>query len=929
MRAPRYSIILAAGKGTRMQSSTVHKVCFPVDGRPAILRALDAYNACGITHHIIVVGAMAAQVMDTVAQEYDNVLYAYQARQLGTADAARRGAAVLTALADETDVLVVAGDRIIEPVVLEQLFDTFYGHSCDLAFLSLPRRRARDLGRVLLSADGSVLGNLEVRDIRQRQIYAEIRGALESGGVPVRETLLSRIRRSFADDKASVAFGSLWDLLTSDGTPAGSCALDAEQLLSLVPAELTRFELTDPEGNRLALSPEEAEQAPLFNTSVYLVSSRALRYALDRLNRENAQHEEYLSDMITLLAQAREDGRGLFRVRTLRVDDDEAVMAFNNPAELLEVDAVMQARRRGGRLSPVPEGPGFRSLADWRSDFRELSEGRERSQGTDSAVAEAAEAASTARPAVSGGLARELASVYGAEPELLQERIDACLSLLERAAEWIGPGGRVYLVRSPGRVNMMGRHIDHQGGNCNLMTIGYETLMAVRPREDDRIRLRNLDSERFPDAEFGIGELVAELPWDDWLSLVNSQAVANLCMKAGGDWSQYVKASVLRLQKKFAAQKLRGFDMMVSGNIPIAAGLSSSSALVVGTAESLVALNGLATFPAQFVDLCGEGEWFVGTRGGSADHAAIKYGQRGKVVKVRFFDFGVEEIVPFPEGYSLLVCDSGVKANKTTNARDQFNHRVACYRLGAALIRRLFPQYAPLVHHLRDVNVRTLGVPLAWIYKILLHLPEKATREELREMLGAGVVDPLFESHRSPEDGQYPIRGVVLFGLAECERGRRFAAALRDRRLHEIGRLMNTSHDGDRVVRHVEGDVRPYRSPTDNAYLLRLIEDLESGDPARVVEAQLEWQPGSYQCSISDIDRMVDIALSVDGVVGAQLAGAGLGGCMMVLARNAAIGPLSEALERGYFRPAARLPSILRCTPISGSSVLLEPGERP
>jgi N-acetylgalactosamine kinase len=916
MRAPRYSIILAAGKGTRMQSSTVHKVCFPIDGRPAILRSLEAYNACGISHHIIVVGAMAAQVMDTVARERDNVIYAYQARQLGTADAARKGAAVLAALEDSSDVLIVAGDRLIEPVVLEQLFDLFYSRGCDLAFLALPRRRQTDLGRILLNPDGSVLGNLEVRDIRQRQVYAEIRRAVEAGTAPGPEALRGRIREDFSDEKAALAFGTLWQAVAGGGPPPPS-----EQLPGMIPEELTRFEFVAPQGGRVSFSPEEAEQAPLFNSSVYVVSGQALRYALDRLGRDNAQQEEYLSDIITILAQAREDGRTLFRVQALRVEDDDAVMAFNNPAELLDIETRIRARRRTDRFTRVSQGPGLRPLEQWLADFRLLT-------GSEADAPPRGDADSVENRE-SGRLRKELETLYGAEPELLGGRGRAYLRLLERAAEWIGPEREVYVVRSPGRVNMLGRHIDHQGGNCNLMTIGYETLMAVHPRNDDRIRLHNLDSERFPEREFGIAELVAELPWDDWLSLVNSEKVANLTLSTGGDWSQYVMAAVVRLQKKFAGQKLRGFDMVVSGDIPIAAGLSSSSALVVGTAEAMVTLNGLNTFPSQFVDLCGEGEWFVGTRGGSADHAAIKYGQKGKVVEVRFFDFGVEEIVPFPQGYSLVVCDSGFKAHKTTNARDQFNHRVACYRLGVAAILRLFPQYASLVHHLRDVNARTLGVPLAWIYKILLHLPEKATREELREMLGSEQVDPLFESHRPPEDGIYPIRGVVMFGLAECERSRRFAKALRDRRIEEIGRLMNTSHDGDRVVRHRLGEEpQAYHPPTDNCHLLNLIDDLESGDPERVSAAQLEWQPGSYQCSIPEIDRMVDLALSVDGVVGAQLAGAGLGGCMMVLVRNTSIPALSEALERHYYDPAGKTPSILRCTPISGSSVLLEPGER-
>jgi len=333
-----------------------------------------------------------------------------------------------------------------------------------------------------------------------------------------------------------------------------------------------------------------------------------------------------------------------------------------------------------------------------------------------------------------------------------------------------------------------------------------------------------------------IGELVAELPWDDWISLINSEKVSHLVLSAGGDWSQYVKAAALRLQKKFAAQRLCGMDMVVSGNIPIAAGLSSSSALVVATAEAMAAVNRLNTFPSQFVDLCGQGEWFVGTRGGSADHAAIKYGQRGRVVKVTFFEFAVEDVVPFPQDYALLVCDSGVKAQKTTNAKDQFNHRVACYRIGTLLIKKFFPQYTPWIQHLRDVNTRHLTVPLSWIYKILLHLPEKVTREELGELLPKDQLEPLFDSHNAPADGMYPIRGVVLYGLAECERSRYFADALKANSLEEIGRLMNVSHDGDRVVRlSPDGETLPYSSPTDNSYLLGLIDDLDSGDPERVL----------------------------------------------------------------------------------------------
>jgi len=897
-RAPKYSIILAAGKGTRMRSAALHKVCFPIDGQPVINRNLAVYKGCGINSHIVVVGSLAGQVVETVGREHEGVIFVYQAEQLGTANAARQGAGALALLNEQGEVLVVAGDRVIEPLVLEKLFDLFYSSKCDLAFLTGPKKRPTDPGRVLLYSDGSVIGNVEVRDVLQRRIYAEFRDSAEQGVSISRDDILKVVRKDFSDKKAALAFGELWQAVTVENREPLT-----DELLSWVKPEMTRFEFFDQAGKVLLLSPQEVDAAPLNNSSVYLVKTAALNYALSRLNRNNAQGEEYLSDMITILAQARQDSKPIFQVQTLHVENPNYIMAFNDPAELLEIETYVQAKKNRQPAAELDASDSVRTIADWLDSFQNIGQ-----------------------RGIKGNrrLWQELAGLYSDNPEVIQERIQSFIELLNYSKGRLGPEEKVLLVRSPGRVNMLGRHVDHQGGHCNLMTIGYETLMAVHPRSDDQVWLYNLDKERFPERSFSIGELVADLPWDDWISLVNSEKVSRLVHSYGGDWVQYVKAAVLRLQKKFVTQRLCGADLIVTGNIPVAAGLSSSSALVVGTAEAIVAVNKLDTFPTQLVDLCGEGEWFVGTRGGSADHAAIKLGQRGKVVKVTFFDFAVEKIVPFPRDYILAVCDSGIKAQKSANAKDQFNHRVACYRIGLRLIRKYFPQYDHLLHHLRDVNIRTLGVPLSWIYKILLRLPEQASRGDLRALLAGEELEVFFKTHKEPEDGLYPIRGVVLYGLAECERSRLFSELLAKEEVKEIGRLMNVSHDGDRVVSFDSmGKERNYSSPTSNGYLLDLIEDLESGDPERVMRAQLQWQPGAYGCSVPEIDKMVDTALATDGIVGAQLAGAGLGGCMMVLAHKDQVPALAGSLTEHYYQPYDKPAAIMLCKPISGSGVLL------
>lgn len=898
-RKPKYVIILAGGKGTRMRSADRHKVCFPIDGRPAINRALDIYKAAGIQQPIVVVGAMAGQVIETVGREHEGVIFAYQAEQLGTGHAARVGLRVLDSLSTDGDVLLVAGDRIVEPFVMEALIDFYYSKQCDMAFLVGPKGRRSDRGRVLLNADGFVLANVEVRDIWQREAYRRIRHLAEKGVFPLREEALRIIGEHFDPHRAEIAFGDLWRILTADDDEPS-----AEEVIRCIPLKKTRFDFLAPDGSPLVLTPEQVESTDVANMSIYLLKISALRYALDNLSKDNAQGEEYLSDMITILAQKRENGLPRYNVQALRVENPNYVMAFNDPAELLEIENYFRSKKQPRSPEALPLSFGYRSIGEWIAAFQALD---------------------FSFTAADSLLRTELLSLYGEEEALLNQRRGAYLTLLEATRQELGAETPVLLVHAPGRINILGRHVDHQGGHCNLMAIDREILMAVHPRDDDQVCLYNVDTELFGSRRFAVSGLLMDLPWDDWMSLVQSEKVREMTRAAAGDWSLYVQAAVLRLQKKFPTLKLRGVDLVVQGNIPIAAGLSSSSALVVASAEATVAVNRLEVFPSQFVDLCGEGEWFVGTRGGSADHAAVKFGQKGKVAKIAFFEFAVEELVDFPADYRMVICNSHVKAQKSAGARDKFNQRVSCYHIGRMLVKKFFPQYAPLIQHLRDINIRTLGIPLSWLYRILLRLPERATREELLELLPASDLAPLFATHAPPADG-YPVRGVVLFGLAECERSRMAAELLAAGRVAEFGKLMNISHDGDRVVIHDDDWIpRSYPYRVSNGYLLDLIDDLESGDPERVTRAQLLWQPGAYGCSTPEIDLMVDVALKVPGVLGAQLAGAGLGGCMMVLVHQDATTELAERLNALYYAPRGLEPDVSVCTPIAGSGVLLDP----
>jgi len=278
----------------------------------------------------------------------------------------------------------------------------------------------------------------------------------------------------------------------------------------------------------------------------------------------------------------------------------------------------------------------------------------------------------------------------------------------------------------------------------------------------------------------------------------------------------------------------------------------------------------------------------------------------------------------FPQGYKLIIANSFVKANKTTNAKDAFNSRVAAYEFGLMIFKDKFPQYSGVVRHIRDISTANLGLPPGGIYDLLLELPEKVKPEELFELISAGnhaKIKSILTSHTSP--AFYNIRAVVLYGVAECCRASLCKGLFDAKKIAGLGRMMNISHNGDRVVSYDEkGGSRAYDSSVPDAKLRELIADLAGGDPEKISAAQIENQPGGYACSTPEIDFLVDTALGVKGVLGAQISGAGLGGCVMILVENQAEAGLVKKLEIAYYKPRGLESGLTVCVPVEGSGVL-------
>ena len=223
---------------------------------------------------------------------------------------------------------------------------------------------------------------------------------------------------------------------------------------------------------------------------------------------------------------------------------------------------------------------------------------------------------------------------------------------------------------------------------------------------------------------------------------------------------------------------------------------------------------------------------------------------------------------------------------------------------------------------MRDINTKRLDITLPALYRLLKHVPLQ---------VGSSDVEVFAAEHESVakcviglalDALEFPLRDTALFGLAECARSMRAGSLLDRGDAKAFGELMSVSHNGDRVARWRNGVAHAYASGPTNECIDDLVARAESLAPLGACAAALWQQPGAYDCSTADIDSMVDAATQHPGVLGAQLSGAGLGGCVMILVRSDAAEDVRELLETSYYLPREIPPQLFVCQPSRGSQVL-------
>lgn len=405
--------------------------------------------------------------------------------------------------------------------------------------------------------------------------------------------------------------------------------------------------------------------------------------------------------------------------------------------------------------------------------------------------------------------------------------------------------GAPTVCQAPGRVNLIGEHLDYNGLPVLPMAIDRHVVIAFLPRSDCRVRMQNLDSA-FPMLEF--------------------QNAAEISPSAPGSWDNYCKAALTGLNARFAPTQFVGMDMLVQGTIPIAAGLSSSSALVVACALAYLScigkLPGEALTRLELASLLADAERYVGTCGGGMDHAIILFGEPDTACKIDFFPLRTERLPLFAD-YVFVVCHTLVRVEKSAEARNRFNEGPASCALVRAMVEKMARQ-----EFSEDLTLDRLGD--LWYGDLCL------THEEVGALLARAL----------------PSRNLTIQDIAKT------LAMTPD----EISRRWLTDlkppENGFPLWRRARHQLTEYQR------VEAARDALLAGDAlvfAELMNASHQSCACDYDISCAELDALVDAARQA-GAVGSRLTGAGHGGCTVSLVPADRQDAFMEAIDNRYYK---------------------------
>jgi len=436
--------------------------------------------------------------------------------------------------------------------------------------------------------------------------------------------------------------------------------------------------------------------------------------------------------------------------------------------------------------------------------------------------------------------------VYGEQLGDAEERYARLIATFEEQY-----GGKPdLLARSPGRVNLIGEHIDYEGYSVLPMALALDTIVAVKvDAGSDRLVVSNTNPE-YTTKEFSTDPSqqvdTASLHWTNYC-MCGYKGVFDFLGEAGK-----------------ALPETIGLKIMVDGRVPTGSGLSSSSALTCATAVAVMAAHNLAFTKAEVADFTCKCERHSGTQSGGMDQAISIMGQVGVAKLVDFNPVRASD-VKLPKGSAFLIGNCLAVSNKAETAHECYNLRVMECRLASiVLAMELGVAQAEALEFSTLLQVQRLTGNLEESEKAadkLLH-DGAYTKVELEEKLGKSLDDLFKDSPASLLVLQHNTKGFKLHDRAvhvysEAARVHKFSdECAANPSLQRLGELMNASHESCRKF---------------------------------------------YECSCEELDELVEAFRSC-GAIGARLTGAGWGGCAVALVELDMVDSVLSRVKDMFFK---------------------------
>ena len=300
------------------------------------------------------------------------------------------------------------------------------------------------------------------------------------------------------------------------------------------------------------------------------------------------------------------------------------------------------------------------------------------------------------------------------------------------------------IVSSPGRVNLIGEHTDYNKGYVLPAAIDKSAYMAISKREDDIIFLFATDLE------------------ESFTTTVSNYNYSDV------GWPNYVICIVDQLLK--INKKIGGFNAVISGDVPLGAGMSSSAALECATIFALNEIFNFGLEKMQMVKLAQKGEnEFVGVNCGIMDQFSSVFGKKNHVVKLDCRSLKYEYI-PFElKGIKIVLFNSMMKHSL---ASSEYNVRTIQCGEGVSIIQQKYPE----VKTLRDATSEMVDECLSNESKDIYHRCKYVVEENNRvlaacEDLNQGKIDDfgqkMYETHQGLSE-LYEVSCPELDFIVSC-----------------------------------------------------------------------------------------------------------------------------------------------------------------